>query len=559
MKVTIAGGYGVFGSRLAELLVRDGHAVTIAGRDRDKAERLAKRLGCAALAVDLRSDPAALFAGEPDAVVDAAGPFQNYGEDPYRLPRLCIDHAADYLDLSDDAAFTAGIAALDGPARDKGRRLISGASSVPGISSAVATDLGAGLDEVLLIETAILPGNRAPRGASVIASIVGQLGTTSRVWRGGAWRDQACWGDARRVRLMPGLSRTARFIEAPDIRLFPSFFKARSVMFRAGMELGVLDAAMRAIGQLRRLRPFDVTPRRAEFLRRAANLLVRFGTDRGGMLVTVVGRTGRNALRREWRLVAEAGDGPYIPAVAARALLRRLESVEPGARPCLAETTRIELEQAMADLSVSTGVEEAPAPSLFQAALAERWHELPPAVQALHDVQDIESFSGTAKVTRGSSPIARFAGWFFGFPQATEAIALTVTKTRRGSGETWERNFGGRAFRSHLTPAPRPHRYRERFWLLTYEQDLPVEDGCMRLPVRRGWLLGVPLPRLLLPTSESREFAVDGVFHFDVALGAPLGGGPIVRYQGSLRPDRREPQPAHGGHDGSAPPVSRGA
>ncbi|MFV0409911.1 MAG: NAD-dependent epimerase/dehydratase family protein [Paracoccus sp. (in: a-proteobacteria)] len=33
MKVLVIGGYGVFGSRLARLLLRDGHRVTIAGRD----------------------------------------------------------------------------------------------------------------------------------------------------------------------------------------------------------------------------------------------------------------------------------------------------------------------------------------------------------------------------------------------------------------------------------------------------------------------------------------------------------------------------------------------
>lgn len=32
MKVVILGGYGVFGSRLANLLVRDGHQVWLAGR-----------------------------------------------------------------------------------------------------------------------------------------------------------------------------------------------------------------------------------------------------------------------------------------------------------------------------------------------------------------------------------------------------------------------------------------------------------------------------------------------------------------------------------------------
>ena len=32
MKIVVLGGYGVFGSGLAELLLRDGHTVWLAGR-----------------------------------------------------------------------------------------------------------------------------------------------------------------------------------------------------------------------------------------------------------------------------------------------------------------------------------------------------------------------------------------------------------------------------------------------------------------------------------------------------------------------------------------------
>jgi hypothetical protein len=199
------------------------------------------------------------------------------------------------------------------------------------------------------------------------------------------------------------------------------------------------------------------------------------------------------------------------------------------------------MEGAMTDLAVSTDVQESAHAPLFQKALAERWDQLPPEVQALHSVQDIESFSGTAQVTRGNSLFARLSAWLFGFPPAAEAVPLTVTKQRTGRGETWERNFGGRVFRSFLTPAPVLYRYRERFGPFNYEQDLPVEDGSMRLPVRRGWFLGVPIPTLFLPQSDSREYADRGVFHFDVALGAPLGGGLIVRYRGQLQPDRCAP------------------
>jgi uncharacterized protein DUF4166 len=175
-----------------------------------------------------------------------------------------------------------------------------------------------------------------------------------------------------------------------------------------------------------------------------------------------------------------------------------------------------------------------PAPTLFQIALGDKWRELPPCVRRLHSVQGVESFSGRARVTRGRGLVARAAAWLFGFPEAGDDVPLTITKTRTPTGEIWERNFAGRRFRSYLTPSDRPQHYRERFGLFTYEQELPVEDGALCFPVRRGWLLGLPLPSLLLPRSCSREFSSDGVFHFDVGLYAPVTGSLIVRYEGRL-------------------------
>ncbi|MEH6635169.1 MAG: DUF4166 domain-containing protein [Halioglobus sp.] len=543
MKVVIVGGYGVFGSRLAELLLRDGHTVWLAGRDLEKARECTKVIGGHPMAFDVRATPEKLFEPDPDIVIDATGPFQANEKYSYRIPRLCLDGGVDYLDLSDDAGFTAGISTLDDDARKQGRRLLSGASSVPGLSSIVAAGLCRDFDEILLIDTVILPGNRAPRGAAVIASIVGQLGKSSPVWRGGVWRQQRCWSERKRVSLAPDLIRTGYFIEVPDIRLFPDFFGARSVVFRAGMELGLLNMALRGLGVLRRIWPFKVSPGRVRFMQWCANGLLRFGTDRGGMSVTVVGRKDTGFRQREWRMIAAAGDGPYIPCITARALLRCLERVPPGARPCLAELTLVEIEEAMSDLCVTTAVDETARATLFQDSLGDQWSKLPPEVQDLHSVQDIESFSGTAEVLSGKSLFARFLARIFRFPAAGDDVPVTVTMTRTEYGEIWERSFDGRILRSHCTPAKAPHRYRERFWLFNCELDLLVEDGCMRLPVRRGWFAGLPLPRFLLPRSDSREYAQNGSFRFDVALSAPFGGGLLVRYRGYLRPDRREPLP----------------
>ena len=59
----------------------------------------------------------------------------------------------------------------------------------------------------------------------------------------------------------------------------------------------------------------------------------------------------------------------------------------------------------------------------------------------------------------------------------------------------------------------------------------------MRLEARRGWFLGIPLPKPCLVVSDSHESAAAGRFHFDVTLNSPFGLGLIVRYRGALDRD----------------------
>jgi len=178
-----------------------------------------------------------------------------------------------------------------------------------------------------------------------------------------------------------------------------------------------------------------------------------------------------------------------------------------------------------------------PSSPLFVAALGARWRALPASVQRLHSGEDVEIFTGRARVVRGHGLAERLVAWLVGFPDAAEDVPLTLAVTRMHRREVWNRDFAGGRLQSVLTLSPRPFHYRERFGPFTYEQELPVEEGVLRLPVRRGWFLGVPLPRMLLPRSCSREFDEHGTFQFDIGVYAPLTGGLIVRYQGWLRPD----------------------
>ncbi len=563
--VLILGGYGVFGARLAAALAQDpSWRVIIAGRSATKARAAAAGLRAEPLALDRDApDLAARLADlAPFAVVDAAGPFQAYGADPYRLARASLAAGAHYLDLSDDGAFTDGIALLDPLARAAGRVALSGVSSVPALSSAAVAELSQGMEDIHLIEGTILPGNRAPRGLSVVRAILAQAGRPVRQWRGGAAADLPGWSGTRSLSLaLPGARlppRPASLIGAPDTRLFPARFGARSVIFRAGLELRLMHHSLAFLALPVRLGLVrDITPL-ARPLRWLADRLRPFGSDRGGMRVRVAGLASGRPVRRDWVLLARAGDGPEVPAIPARVALSLLRQgrLPPGARPCIADLPLADLEAALATHAIRTGRAEAPAPGLFAQALGPGFDRLAPAIQDLHQLFDLRRWEGEAEITRGKSILARLICRAFGFPPAAPAVPVRVTMERDGKTERWTRDFGGRRFRSVL----RLHRGRmtERFGPFTFTLDLAEKDGRLHFPVRTGRIGPLPLPRRLLPVSTTSERVEGGRLRFDVALSLPLAG-PLVHYRGWLaeapQPQRQpQPQPQPQPDGAAAPP-----
>ncbi|MEL6838693.1 MAG: DUF4166 domain-containing protein [Pseudomonadota bacterium] len=532
MKVIVLGGYGVFGAKLVTLLSRDGHDVVVAGRSADKAQALAVQVGARTLVVDRQGDLAALWKMRPNAVVDAAGPFHAYGDDPYRLARECIKNGVHYLDLADDPAFCVGVSALDEAARAAGVFAISGASSVPAISSVLVAHFAARADEIDMISTAIVPGNRAPRGRAVIESILNQCGRPFEMRVAGKTVATRSWSRPARVDLAAGIRRRAWLMEVPDNRLFGAVFGARTVIFRAGMELGVMNYALGIISWLRGYLRFGMPGWFVTLSLWIAARLLPFGTDIGGMVVAVTTRQRETWSRTTWRMVATAGEGPYIPAVMSRVILRDPSAIAVGARPALTVVSYAQLQDGMSDLAVTTRVMEEKITPLFARFLGGDFAHLPQTVQQAHRVPAPRRLTGRARVTRGTSLWARGLAAIFRFPRETDDIAVSVLMTPEGNGETWERQFGKQTFRSHLRMDA--DTMTERFGPFTFTLNLHVAAGALHFPVAAGRLGPVPLPRFLLPISIAREFETDGRFHFDVRLQAPLTGSLMVHYQGWL-------------------------
>ena len=526
------GGAGVFGARLAKALAdMPGIEVIIAGRDFARAEAMARKIGARSLRLD-RADPVAIAVERPFLVIDAAGPFQG---DPHGYPvaTAALVAGAHYLDLSDDAAFTAGITELDGLARAKALVCLSGVSSVPALSAAAVRALSEGLHDLHLIESVILPGNRAPRGLSVMRAILAQAGQPVPFWQNGQPAPVPGWSRPRRTDIGQG-PRWASPIGAPDLVLFPQAFDARSVRFHAGLELSVMHLGLWALtlpvrlGLMRSLTPL------ARPLLWLANRMRRFGTDRGGMRVRVAGMVGPGrAEARDWILHAEAGDGPEVPTLPARALVASLQAgtVAPGARPCL-DLDLAAICHQIGSHQITTLRRAQPFPLLFNAAVD--LATLHPAICDLHSVIDQRQWAGLAQIERGQGRLSWLVGAVLRFPPAGRDVPVTVTMDRRGQGEVWTRRFGSHSFRSTLSRPRRGPGLVERFGPLSFRIALKAGPDGLHYPVTQGWCLGIPLPGWLLPDSDTVE-AVDtqGRVTFDVCL-SHRWTGLVVRYRGWL-------------------------
>lgn len=357
LRVLLIGATGVFGSRLAERAAREGgFALTLAARDRAKLDALAARLGGAAVrTLDRRTLTAADLAGF-DVVVDAAGPFQASAP---TVIEAAIAARVPYVDLADGRDFVASIGTHDPAARAAGISVTTGASSIPALSHAVLDELTAGWAGIDRIAMGIFPGNRAPRGLAVVQAILSYVGHPVRVWRGGRWTRVPGWGMTQRW-AVPGVgSRWASVCDTPEQDLLVARYRPRqSAEFFAGMELSILHLGLALLalpvrwGWLRSLRPA------ARPLLAIARLLLPFGSDIGAMDVRVEGQDARGKpATARWTLRADGNRGPYVPTLAALAMLRRFrdgQPPDPGARACAGMLNLAEFAGEFAALEIST-------------------------------------------------------------------------------------------------------------------------------------------------------------------------------------------------------------
>ena len=182
IKVLIIGGYGTFGGWVARLLADEAQmTLFIAGRNLHKARAFIASRQKRARMVPLRFDrdnnnKQQIGRLAADFVVDASGPFQAYGADPYRVVKAAIESGAHYLDIADSSAFVCGIDELDGSAKQNKVFALSGASTCVALSSAVFRYLARDLNDVQSMRGGIAPSPYAGVGPSVMQAVARSAG-----------------------------------------------------------------------------------------------------------------------------------------------------------------------------------------------------------------------------------------------------------------------------------------------------------------------------------------------------------------------------------------------
>lgn len=343
MRTLVLGGYGNFGARICRALSGDPSIqLLIGGRDLSRAQALATAVGADAqgIAIDLGKPGLAnsLHDLGVELVIHSAGPFQ---QQDYGVALAAAKAGAHYIDLADGRRFVCGFAGeMDGSFRAAGRTAISGASTVPALSSAVVDHLCDGWQQIDAIDICIAPAQTAPRGLATLAAVLEYCGEPIQVWMQGRWQPMLGWANPERVSFARMHPRKGALCDVPDLELFPQRYNVtRRVMFRAALEVGMAQRGLAMLAALRSSGWMARPTRLAGLLNSAARALDVLGTSTGGMVVRVDGIDASNRhATRAWHVTAANDHGPEIPCMASIQLARMLargEQMPTGAFACM--------------------------------------------------------------------------------------------------------------------------------------------------------------------------------------------------------------------------------
>ena len=369
--ILVVGGTGYFGTLLIrELLRYTDYRIIVGGRNERRLRQLCDDLGRASRSrvsfevVHLADEESVNRAVAPVSVaICAAGPYQ---ELPTTLVSSCLEHTVHYIDLADDREFVARVRRLVAQRSRDGKMpaICTGWSAIPALSGLLTRIIADDLSDVDSIEVQIAPGNRAPRGLGTVSSLLSSVGKPFDIWRDGSWQKVQGWSQPRVFDFPSPVGRRVGYlVNAPDYDILPATFGARTVAFRVGSEIRILNTMVSGLALLSRRGVVRDWSRWAAPLRLGMAVSGLVGHDTGSVGVRVCGRrAGIRTAIRACVVADHVGQGiPVMPAVLMTMALIADRVPKTGLLPVDTWLTRGQLESECRRRSYRLVVEDTPA------------------------------------------------------------------------------------------------------------------------------------------------------------------------------------------------------
>ena len=519
----------MFGSRLARLLARRlAYRVSFGGRNESRAVALAAELRdidiqgeFAFFYMDRDTITAARLAEcRADVVVDCTGRFDVAGT---ALVEAAIGARCHYLDLAQSRTFVGNIGRFDGAARAAGISVTAGATTVPALTHAVVEALTGAWLTIDSIDVAVLPGNRSPRGRLAGDAALNWVGKPVDVFTEGQWQRRRGWSDGRSV-TADGLGRrVAALASLPDLDLLPRRFQPRlRAVCDTGLEMSLLHRLVGLAGQLVRLRILPSARWLAIPGRMLAGWCRTLGSDTGGLVVDVAGQDARGEVRLvRWTLVASKGDWPYVPVLAAAALIEAIAAghgPRAGAAPSAGLLGMAAIQPWFDGLAIEVRQVAARGEKpLLRRAMGPGFDGLPEVTRYVHRGRPALLTTGEAVVAGAANLAGKLLARLIGLPGALGAVPLHVAVETRNGRELWARFFGDSVLRSEIRLV-REGLIEERIGLLRLQLVPVAADDGLNFRVTSAHIGWLPVPRSHIVVGERVDAGGRHVFLTEIGL-----------------------------------------
>jgi saccharopine dehydrogenase-like NADP-dependent oxidoreductase len=314
-RVVVYGGDGFFGRLVIEDLLKYSSAeILIASRHPKAITSHPFETRVRKVVSDAKDYASVLSTIEgAKVVVSCVGPYQGQS---LNLLRACIEKHIPYVDVADDRDFVVRCHQLSSAVTEAGIPAFVGCSVVPGMSSLLTRFCQEELSSIGATRIFISPGTQHPRGRGSFLCLLSTVGNEFLTPNAAGQKTVRGWTGRERVSFPPPIgNRWVYFVvDIADYLLQPIYFGVKTVEFKIGSELDILNRTLSGFREFKTL--FGLN--NADWLLPMSRVLIYaaslFGSSQGGVMVEVSGQNNERFLKQFLSVYAEE-HGEVIPAI----------------------------------------------------------------------------------------------------------------------------------------------------------------------------------------------------------------------------------------------------